>query len=62
MSEVSFRADRLSELMKNRKLNAGQLAYKTGISRTMIYYLQKGKRSTTSGESVGRAFESHRGC
>lgn len=57
MSELSFRADRLNELMKRRKLNAGQLAYKTNISRTMIYYLQKGERSKTSGENVSKLAE-----
>lgn len=54
MNELSFRADRLNELMTKRQLNAGQLAYMTKISRTMIYYLQKGKRSTTSGEFVSK--------
>lgn len=54
MSEMSFRADRLNELMKERKLNAGKLAYLTGISRTMIFYLQKGERTSTSGEYLAK--------
>jgi len=38
MANPRFRADRLVELMRKRDLNAGQLAYLTGVSHPMVFY------------------------
>lgn len=54
MVEVNFQAKLFSDLMVYRKLNDGKLAYLSGVSRTMIYYLRKGERTKASGEIVAK--------
>jgi len=44
MANPKFRADRLVELMHKRDLNAGQLAYLTGVSQPMVFYLTRDER------------------
>lgn len=54
MSEVRFIASRLEERMKERDVSDGKLAEMTGIGRTTIYYLRKGKRRSTSAEYIAK--------
>lgn len=48
MANPRFRADRLVELMRKRDLNAGQLAYLTGVSQPMVFYLTRDERPGVS--------------
>jgi transcriptional regulator with XRE-family HTH domain len=50
MAELRFDAARLQDLMDKRAVSDYQLAKRTGISRTMIYYLRKGERKSASAE------------
>lgn len=52
MTEATFRADRFAKLMQKRNLTDGKLAYASGVSRTMIYYMRKGERSKVSAETI----------
>lgn len=54
MSEVRFISARLDALMKQRGFSDYTLADKTGISKTMIYYLRKGQRKTASVEFIAK--------
>lgn len=54
MTEVSFRADRFAKLMKTRGFTDGKLAYASGVSRTMIYYMRKGERQKVSAEIIAK--------
>lgn len=48
MADASFRADRLNQLMQQRDFTDGKLAYASGVSRSMIFYMRKGERSKVS--------------
>jgi len=48
MANPRFRADRLVEQMRKRDLNAGQLAYLTGVSQPMVFYLTRDERPGVS--------------
>lgn len=50
MAEAKFRADRFAELMEKRGFTDGKLAYLSGVSRTMIFYMKKGEREKVSVE------------
>lgn len=52
MTEATFRADRFAKLMKTKKFTDGKLAYASGVSRTMIFYMRKGERSKVSAETI----------
>jgi transcriptional regulator with XRE-family HTH domain len=55
MSDVKFIASRLAEKMEEHGYDDTKLAEKTGIGRTTIYYLRKGrngKNSSTSAENL----------
>jgi DNA-binding Xre family transcriptional regulator len=54
LSEARFNKERLAELMARRALSDAELAEKAGVSRTMIFYLRKGKRQTASAEVVAK--------
>jgi transcriptional regulator with XRE-family HTH domain len=53
MSGLTFRHDRLQQLMDKRGLNDGQLAYKADISKSMVYYLRTGGRDNVSATIAG---------
>lgn len=57
MSELTFRADRLNQLMQQRKLNDGQLAYQAKLSKSMVFYLRTGGRDNVSATVAGRLAE-----
>lgn len=53
MTDVRFISERLAEKMTEQNLNDAAVAKKTGISKTTIYYLRKGRDNrgvTTSAE------------
>jgi len=50
MSEAAFSAERFANLMQKRGFTDGKLAYASGVSRTMIYYMRNGQREKVSGE------------
>lgn len=55
MSEVRFSSERLAKLMDKHGLSDQDLADKTGIGKTTIYYLRrgrKGKTTSTSAENI----------
>lgn len=54
MGELRFDSERLAELMKKRHIGDTKLAEMSGVSRTMIFYLKKGKRNTASAETVAK--------
>lgn len=57
MSELAFRHDRLQDLMNKRGWNDGQVAYKAGVSKSMVFYLRKGERADLSATMAGRLAE-----
>lgn len=54
MTEVKFNAKKFADLMKKKGFTDGQLAYKSGVSRSMIFYMRKGEREKVSGEIVAK--------
>lgn len=54
---AKFRADRFAKLMKEKGFTDGKLAYASGVSRSMIYYMRTGQRETPSGEKVAAVAE-----
>lgn len=54
MGELRFDSNRLAELMKKKRIGDTELARLSGVSRTMIFYLKKGKRNTASAETVAK--------
>lgn len=52
MGELKFSAERLALLMDQQGVSNLQLAKRTGISKSMIYYLRTGGRQTTSVENA----------
>lgn len=57
MTDLQFNGDRLADLMKRKKVSDGDVAKSTGLSRTMIYYLRKGKRKSASAENIAKIAE-----
>lgn len=54
LSEKRFDKDRLVALMKARGIGDTELAEAAGVSRTMIFYLKKGRRQSASAEVMTR--------
>lgn len=52
--EPAVRPERLGQLMKQRGLGPGELAYLSGVAYDTIYKIAADKRPLTSGETLGK--------